>query len=69
MVHFEQVFTNSVTTCFLLIFSFKLISRGGSRAVATSKMQRFVIIVIITKHSILDVAAVLDPPLIVWFLS
>ena len=45
-------------------------SRGGSRAAATSKMEHFVIIVngfqpltIITKRSILDVAAVLDPPL------
>ena len=45
--------------------------RGGSRTVATSKMERFVIIVngwkpltIITKRSILDVAAVLDPPLV-----
>ena len=41
--------------------------RGGSRAAATSKMERFVIIVkpltIITKRSILDVAAALDPPL------
>ena len=42
----------------------------GSRAAATSKMECFVIIVnryqplnIITKHSILDVAAALDPPL------
>ena len=47
------------------------ITRGGSRTAATSKMERFVIIVngfqpltIITKRSILDVAAVLDPPLI-----
>ena len=43
--------------------------RGGSRAAPTSKMERFVIIVncltIITKRSILDVAAVLDPPLII----
>ena len=45
-------------------------SRGGSRAAATSKMERFVIIVngyqpltIITKRSILDAAAALDPPL------
>ena len=45
-------------------------TRGGSRAAATSKMESFVIIVngfqpliVITKHSILDVAAVLDPPL------
>ena len=43
---------------------------GGSRTAATSKMERFVIIVnvrkpltIITKHSILDVTAVLDPSL------
>ena len=45
-------------------------NRGGSRAAATSKMKCFVIIVngfqpltIITKHSILDVVAALDPPL------
>ena len=44
--------------------------RGGSRAAATSKMERFVIIAngfqpltIITKRSVLDVAAALDPPL------
>ena len=48
-----------------------VIVRGESRAAATSKMECFVIIVngwkpltIITKYSILDVAAVLDPPLI-----
>ena len=47
------------------------IIRSGSRAAATSKMELCVIIVndfqpltIITKRSILDVAAVLDPPLI-----
>ena len=46
--------------------------RGGSRAAATSKMECFVIIVngfqpltIIIKHSILDVAAALDPPLLI----
>ena len=45
--------------------------RGGSRAAATSKIERFVITVngfqpltIITKRSILDVAAALDPPLL-----
>ena len=45
-------------------------ARGGSRTAATSKVERFVIIVnsfqplyIITKCSILDIAAVLDPPL------
>ena len=47
------------------------IFRGGSTTAAISKMELFVIIVnsfqpltIITKSSILDVAAVLDPPLI-----
>ena len=40
-------------------------SRGRSRAAATSKMERFVIILltIITKRYILDVAAALDSPL------
>ena len=45
-------------------------SRDGSRAAATSKIERFVIIVngwkpltVITKRSILEVAAALDPPL------
>ena len=45
-------------------------NRGGSRTAAATKMERFVIIVngwkpltIITKSSILDIAAVLDPPL------
>ena len=44
--------------------------RGGSRAAATSKMERFVIIVngfqpltIIAKRFVLDFAAVLYPPL------
>ena len=44
---------------------------GGSRTAVKSKMELFVIIVngfqpltLITKISILDVAAVLDPPLI-----
>ena len=43
-------------------------TRGGSRAASTSKMECFVIIVngfqplaIITKHSILGIAAALDP--------
>ena len=50
--------------------------RGGSRTAAISKMKCFVIIVngwkpltIITKHSILDIAAVLDPPLEIHELS
>ena len=48
------------------------IVRSGSRPAAASKMERFVIIVngfqpvtIIAKHSILDVATALDPPLMV----
>ena len=47
------------------------VSRGGSRTAATCKMERFVItvngfqpLIIITKCSISDVAAVLDPPLV-----
>ena len=49
----------------------RTVFRGGSRTAGTSKMERFVIIVnswkpltIITKRSILDVVAVLDPPLV-----
>ena len=45
-------------------------ARGGSRTAETTKMKRFVITVngwqpltIMTKYSILDVAAVLDQPL------
>ena len=52
------------------------VTRSGSRAAATSKMECFVIIVngfqpltIITKCSILDVVAVLDPPLGTMFRS
>ena len=48
-----------------------ILFRGGSRAVATCKMECFVIIVngwkqltIITKHSILDLAAALVPLLL-----
>ena len=40
--------------------------RGGCRAAATSKMERFdgwKLLTIITKYSILDVTAALDPPL------
>ena len=42
-------------------------NRGGSRAAATSKMKcivnGFQPLSVFTKHSILDVAAALDPPL------
>ena len=48
-----------------------MISRGESRVAAISKMEHFMTIVngwkpltVITKHSILDVTAALDPPLI-----
>ena len=51
-----------------------LVIRGGSRTAATSKMELFVIIVngfqwltIMTKCFILDVEAVLDPPLVISF--
>ena len=51
-------------------------TRDGSRAAATSKMEYFVIIVngfkpltIITKHSILDVAVALNPPLVTLILG
>ena len=54
-----------------LFYNKSVIHRGGTKAAATSKMECFVIIVngfqpltIITKHSILDIAAALDPPLI-----
>ena len=50
---------------------YKDVFRGGSRTAATSKIEYFVIIVnglkpltIITKCSILGVAAVLDPPMV-----
>ena len=52
-----------------MLLSKEMGTKGGSRTAATPKMERFVIIVndwkplTITKGSILDVAAVLDPPL------
>ena len=59
-------FVNSI---FFVIFI--KVFRGESRAAATFKMECFVIIVngwkpltIVTKHSILDAAAALDPPLV-----
>ena len=60
-----------IYTKFKILKTKLTISRGGSRTAATSKMERFMIIVhswkrlnIITKRSIVDVAAALDPPLI-----
>ena len=57
-------------------FSLPLVIRGRSRAAATSKIERFVIsiviivngwklLTIISKRSILDAAAALDPPLLI----
>ena len=58
----------------ILVVTKTLVFRGRSRTAATSKMDCFMTIVniwkpltIITKRSILDVAAVLDPPLGVFF--
>ena len=55
---------------YVRVHTFRITHRDGSRTAATSKMKLFVIIVngfqpltIITKCSILDVPAVLDPPL------
>ena len=60
----------SSTIVFCVLVSIKVYNTGRSRTVITSKMEHFVIIVtgwkpltIITMSSILDVAAVLDPPL------
>ena len=69
-----SVFLNPFQPNAPFLYPLKMLCRGcikgGSRAVETSKMERFVIIVngfqpltIITKRSILDVAAALDPPL------
>ena len=59
-----------VTSATIRSSSSRLSARDGSRAAATSNMERFVIIVngfqsltIIAKRSILNVEAVLDPPL------
>ena len=46
----------------LIALKVKMLLMGGSRAAATSKMEGFVIIAVITKRSILDVAAALGPP-------
>ena len=55
----------------MVVHDISNVDRGVCRTAATSKMEHFVIIVngwkpltIITKSSILDVAAVLDPPLV-----
>ena len=66
-------FRESFNSQVLFMISYKeVVIRGGSRATAASKMECFVIInngfqplIIITKRSILDVAAALDPPLVI----
>ena len=67
-VDVKQVPDNQTVTQQTQSISSQNLCRGGSRTAATSKMERLVIIVngwkpltIITKRSILDVAAVLDP--------
>ena len=71
---FCEIFKNTFFTehlwWLLLSLMSESILRGGSRTAATSKMEQIVIIVnrfqpltIITKCSVLDVAAVLDPPM------
>ena len=57
-------------------YQYRAVTRGGSRAAATSKMERFMIIVngckpltIVTKHSILNVAAALDQSLVTYSMN
>ena len=64
----HEIFYNSQ---FIEKSELTVLLKDRSRAAATSKMERFVIIVngfqpltIITKRSILDVEAALDPPLL-----
>ena len=66
---FNHTFTDTSVLCSSMFF-YSVDFRGGSRTAATSTMEHFVIIVngldpltIITKCSIVDVAAVLDLPL------
>ena len=46
-----------------MIYEVYTTHRGGSRAAATSKIESWKPLTIITKRSILDFAAALDPPL------
>ena len=66
----KRLISTESLTNLLPAMTFSKVLIGGSRTAATSKIERFVIIVngwkpltIITKRSILDVAAALDPPL------
>ena len=67
----QETHGSGVAKQYILLSKILTLYRGGSTTAATSKMEYFVIIVngfqpltIITKSSILDVAAVLDPPLL-----
>ena len=69
LMHLDTAYQSSHFACHYLSCHLHYTFRGGSRAAATSKMECFAIIVngwkpltIITKHSILDVAAALDLP-------
>ena len=59
-------FSSVMLDCGNISLSRTFVSRGKSRAAATSKIERFLIIVklltVITKRSIQDVTAALDPP-------
>ena len=68
-LHLEEYILSTSNLNRIDHFKHKIAFRGGSRAAATSKMERFVIIVndwkpltIIINHSILHVAAALNPP-------
>ena len=70
-ITYKNVEKSRNNTFIISTMTIRRIIRDGSRAAATSKMECFVTIVngfllltIITKHSILDVAAALDLPLI-----
>ena len=57
--------THALVNLVTQMWDILILSRGGSRIAATSKMERFMqSLTIITKRSILDVAAVLDPSLL-----
>ena len=69
------IITNNLVDFLPNVFSL-IFTRGGFRTTAASKMERFVIVVkgwkpltIIKKRSILDIAAVLDPPLFTCLLN
>ena len=73
VLYSKQLRSNNLNKRFFktdIYFKFYTTLRGGSSVAAASKMERFVIIVqgwkpltIITKHSILNAAAALDPSL------